>query len=507
MGKSMPDANHDFVSRGGQITPVILAGGSGSRLWPLSRERCPKQFLPLGAPRPMLQETLERCIDPHLFRAPIVVSNEDHRHAVAELAGEAGLAEWDHILEPLARGTAPAAAVAAIVAQEIDPDAVLLVAPADHAIQRPDAFADAVAAALPAARRGLLVTFGMTARTAHTGYGYIETGLPVDGCGPVLRVRSFLEKPSRAAAAEMLRTGRHLWNSGIFLMSARAFLAELAMHDPVTALACRSAVENGSREGRVRRLDSTSFGGARNVSIDVGVIELTEQAAVLPADFGWSDVGAWSSVWEVSPRDQDGNAVVGDVMMVDSKDSYAWSNGPLTVVSGLRDVVVVVTDDAVLVTSKDKAEDVKTIATGLRASGREEAITHRRVDRPWGYYQSVHAGERFQVKRLTVKPGAKLSLQMHHHRAEHWTVVSGTAVVTCGEEIQLLREDESIYIPIGTFHRLENPGRVPLTVIEVQSGAYLGEDDIVRIDDVYGRVPERPAATGERLAAEALPGT
>ncbi len=471
----------------GRITPVILAGGAGSRLWPLSRELSPKQLLSFDGGTTLLHRTISRCAGSEMFDAPIIVSSEAYRFAIAQQAAAVGLKAFTQVLEPAGRSTAPAAALAALVAVERNAEAILLVAPADHVVQDIAGFRDAISRGIAAARRGLLVTFGVQPRSPHTGYGYIESGDPIEHT-EVLRLRKFVEKPSQAGALALLETGRYLWNSGIFLMSAGTYIAELSRHAPEMMDLCRQAMSGGRREGDAYSPDEAPFRQIVGESIDVAVMERTDRGAVLPVDFGWSDLGAWSSVWDIASKDPNGNARMGDVAMVESSRSYGYSSGPLTVLSGVQDIVVVVTDDAVLVTTRDRAEDVKGIVADLRSAGRPEALSHRKVDRPWGYYQSLHVGDRFQVKRLTVAPGEKLSLQKHHHRAEHWVVVNGTAIVTCDDEVKLLHENESAYIPLGAVHRLENPGKVPLNLIEVQSGGYLGEDDIVRIEDTYGRV-------------------
>lgn len=465
-----------------KLIPVLLSGGSGTRLWPLSREAYPKQFLPLAGPQTMLQATWARVRDLG-GAAPLVVANEEHRFMVAEQLRETGCTPAALILEPVGRNTAPAIAVAALQALTGGEDALLLVLPSDHVIRDEDGFRAAVRAALPAAEQGALVTFGIVPDAPETGYGYIKAA-PGEG---VRAVERFVEKPDRATAERYLAAGGYYWNSGMFLFRAGRFLEELERLQPAMLAACREALAKARRDVDFLRLDKEAFDACRADSIDYAVMEKTTHAAVLPVNLGWSDVGSWSALWEVAVRDAAGNAHRGDVIALDCRDTFAWGERRLIALIGLDDVVVVDTDDALLVARKDRVQQVKEIVLRIKAGKRSEATWHRKVYRPWGAYDSIDAAERFQVKRITVKPGATLSLQMHHHRAEHWIVVSGTARVTRGDEVFLLGENESTFIPLGTRHRLENPGMVPLELIEVQSGSYLGEDDIVRFEDKYGR--------------------
>ena len=464
------------------MIPVILSGGSGTRLWPLSRDAFPKQFLALVGHDSMLQATWHR-VAPLASGAPIVVAGETHRFMVAEQLREAGCADATILLEPLARNTAPAIAAAALEATRDGADPLLLVLPSDHVIADADAFRAAVRAASAAAEAGSLVTFGIVPTGPETGYGYIKAAA---GEG-VRAVERFVEKPDAATAAAYVASGDYAWNSGMFLFRASAYLAELERHQPAMLAACREALARARRDVDFVRLDATTFAASPSDSIDYAVMEKTAHAAVLAIDVGWNDVGSWAALWQVAEQDGDGNAHHGDVLARDCRDTLAWGDGRLLALLGLRDVVVVDTADAVLVAHKDHVQDVKAIVADLKRRGRAETSLHRKVYRPWGHYDSVDVGERFQVKRITVKPGAALSLQMHHHRAEHWIVVSGTAKVTRGDEVILLGENQSTYIPLGVKHRLENPGVVPLELVEVQSGSYLGEDDIVRFEDVYGR--------------------
>ena len=469
------------------IHPVILSGGSGSRLWPMSRQLLPKQFLPLVSERTMLQETVERLRGLPGAEPPTVVSNSEHRFLVAEQLRAIGSPPRMQILEPVGRNTAPAVAVAALALEKTDPDGVMLVLPADHLIRDVETFHLAVLKAAASARSGFLTTFGIRPDHAATGYGYIEGGEPIDGHDGVFRVVRFVEKPDTATARRFLQQGTFAWNSGMFVFGARRYLEELAQHAPAMLAACRAAWEKAATDLDFVRLDAAAFAACPADSIDYAVMEKTGSAAVVPVDIGWSDVGSWATLWEVGEKDAGGNVLRGDVHVQATENCYVRAETRLVSVLGLSDAVVVETDDAVLVASKDEAQKVKDIVSRLDAAKRTEHVSHRRVYRPWGYYESIDGGDRFQVKRLMVNPGAALSLQMHHHRAEHWVVVSGTAKVTRGEEVKLVAENESTYIPIGTRHRLENPGKVPLHLIEVQSGGYLGEDDIVRFEDLYQR--------------------
>ncbi len=464
------------------MIPVILSGGSGTRLWPLSREAFPKQFLALVGSDSMLQATWRR-VAPLASGAPIVVAGEAHRFMVAEQLREAGCDAATILLEPLARNTAPAIAAAALEATREGGDPLLLVLPSDHVIADAEAFRAAVRAASASAEAGRLVTFGIVPTGPETGYGYIKASA---GEG-VRAVERFVEKPDAATAAAYVASGDYAWNSGMFLFRASAYLAELERHQPAMLAACREALARARRDVDFVRLDATAFAASPSDSIDYAVMEKTAHAAVLAIDAGWNDVGSWAALWQVAEQDGQGNAHHGDVVAEDCRDTLAWGDGRLLALLGLRDVVVVDTADAVLVAHKDRVQDVKGIVAELKRRARPETSLHRKVYRPWGHYDSVDVGERFQVKRITVKPGAALSLQMHHHRAEHWIVVSGTAKVTRGDEVIQLGENQSTYIPLGVRHRLENPGVVPLELVEVQSGSYLGEDDIVRFEDVYGR--------------------
>ncbi len=468
------------------IVPVILCGGTGTRLWPLSRQGFPKQFLPLIGPGTMLQETAGRAAGPG-FTPPVVVCNEAHRFLVAEQLRSAGVAEPRILLEPAGRNSAPAIATAALLVHEEAPDAVLWVMAADAAIADVPALHEALALAAVAARAGRIVTFGMTPTAPETGYGYIAAGEPLPGAPGVRALDRFIEKPDTATAERLVAGGRHLWNSGMFVGTAATLLAELGRHAPAVLEATRAALAGAKRDLDFIRLDAAAFTAAPAISIDYAVMEKTDRAAVVPASLGWSDVGAWDAMWEVSARDAAGNATQGPVELLDSAGCYVRSEGMLTAVVGMRDVVVVTSEDAVLVIPRERAQEVKALVEQMRAHGRTEATEHRRVYRPWGHYEGVIQGERFQVKKIQVRPGQKLSLQKHYHRAEHWVVVNGTAVVQRDAETILLRENESVYLPLGSVHRLENPGMIPLTLIEVQVGSYLGEDDIVRFEDTYGR--------------------
>jgi len=468
------------------IIPVILSGGSGTRLWPVSRESFPKQFWPLISDRTMIQETASRAIGPG-FAAPIVVCNEGHRFIVAEQLRALEIASPRIVLEPVGRNSAPAIAAAALLVAETDPDAVLWMMAADAAITDPKALELALAPALAAARSGKVVTFGMQPTAPETGYGYIEVGSAIADLPGVHELAAFVEKPDAAKAAALSTDGRHLWNSGMFLFTAATLIRELQEHAPEVLGFVRDAVAQRSQDLDFIRLAAEPFWACPNISLDYAVAEKTHHAAVVPAAIGWSDVGSWSALWELGAKDAAGNVSVGDVVMEGATNCYGRSDGLLTAVVGLSDAIVVVTEDAVLAMHRDCAQDVKKVVDRLKRAKRPEGTTHNRVYRPWGFYESLIHGDRFQVKRIVVTPGAKLSLQKHFHRAEHWVVVAGSAIVTRDHESMLLRENESVYLPLGCVHRLENPGRIPLTLIEVQSGSYLGEDDIVRIEDTYGR--------------------
>ena len=478
------------------VVPVLLSGGSGTRLWPLSRETHPKQFQPLVGDGSLLQATWRRIEGLAGMAAPIVVANEEHRFMVAEQLRQLGVAPAALLLEPVGRNTAPAIAVAALQAMASGDDPLLLVLPSDHVIRDVPAFHAAVQAATAAAAAGALVTFGIVPTGPETGYGYIKSAVPTlpvggqeAGQAGVRAVDRFVEKPDLATAQAYVASGDYFWNSGMFLFRASVFLAELQRFAPAMVAAAKAALAGARRDVDFLRLDRAAFEACPADSIDYAVMEKTAAAAVLPIDVGWSDVGSWSALWEIADQDADGNAHHGDVMALDCRNTLAWGGRRLVSLLGLRDVIVVDTDDALLVAARDQVQQVKDIVARLKAEKRPEASVHRKVYRPWGSYDGVDSGERFQVKRIVVKPGAALSLQMHHHRAEHWIVVSGSARVTCDERVFILAENQSTYIPLGSKHRLENPGKVPLELIEVQSGSYLGEDDIVRFEDVYGRTP------------------
>lgn len=466
-----------------QLQPVLLSGGSGTRLWPLSRESYPKQFLPLVGVDTMLQDTWRRVAG-IADLAPIVVANEDHRFLVAEQLRQVGAPTPAILLEPMGRNTAPAIALAALQAMASGGDPLLLVLPSDHVVSNGEAFRRAVRDAMPAAEAGALLTFGILPGTPETGFGYIQAeDSATDG---VRRVHRFVEKPDAATAQAYLDAGGYYWNSGMFLFRASVLLAELERFRPDIVAACREAFAATRRDGDFIRLDREAFARSPSDSIDYAVMEKTALAMVLPVDIGWNDVGSWSALWDVAERDEAGNAHHGDVIAVDTRNSYAYARRLVALV-GVDDLVVVETDDAVLVARKDRVQEVRQVVAQLKAAQRSQAALHREVHRPWGSYDSVDVGEGFQVKRIKVKPGAALSLQSHSQRAEHWIVVRGTARVTRNNDVFELFANQSTYIPIGARHRLENPGTEVLELIEVQSGAYLGEDDIVRYDDVYGR--------------------
>ncbi len=468
------------------IVPVILSGGSGTRLWPLSRQLYPKQLLPLVGKDTMLQATLKRLEGIAGLAAPIVVCNEEHRFLVAEQLRQIGAQPEAILLEPAGRNTAPAVALAAastLQAREQGDDPVLLVLPADHVIRDTEAFHAAVATGAKLAAEGKLVTFGVVPDRPETGYGYIRAAAREGAAA----VQQFVEKPDVALAQEYVSSGEYYWNSGMFMFRASRFIEELRTHRPEIVTQCVAAIAGAKADLDFIRVDQQAFEECPSDSIDYAVMENTAHAWVVPLDAGWSDVGSWASLHDACDADAAGNVAIGDVLLEDASNCYLYSESRLVAAVGLADCVVVETKDAVLVAPRDRVQEVKKLVDRLQADGRYETSLHREVFRPWGSYDSVDQGERFQVKRITVKPGAKLSLQMHHHRAEHWIVVKGTARVTAGDETFLLGENESTYIPMGTTHRLENPGKVPLHLIEVQSGSYLGEDDIVRFEDTYGR--------------------
>lgn len=472
------------------MIPVILCGGSGSRLWPLSRETYPKQFLSLTGSETMLQATVLRLDGLGLgglngVQAPILVCNEEHRFTAAEQLQEIGRAPQSILLEPCARNTAPAIALAALAALESGEDPLLLVLPADHAVTDVAAFQAAVMGAMELAGRGNLVTFGIVPTRAETNYGYIRRGEML-GEG-AWRVAEFVEKPDAAAAEAYLAGGNHCWNSGIFLFRASRYIEELRQHRSDILEACRAAFAGSVRDLDFTRPDAAAFAACPDDSVDYAVMEKTESAAMVPMEAGWSDLGSWSTLWELAEKDENHNLLRGDVLAESSEGCLVRADSRLVGLLGVRDLVVVDTDDAVLIADKHRVHEVKKLVRSLKRSRRSEAECHRKVYRPWGYYDAIDAGPRFQVKRIVVKPGRQLSLQMHHHRAEHWIVVRGTAKVTRGDETLLICENQSTYIPLGVVHRLENPGTIPLELIEVQSGSYLGEDDIVRFDDDYGR--------------------
>ncbi|WP_430447033.1 MAG: mannose-1-phosphate guanylyltransferase/mannose-6-phosphate isomerase [Pseudomonas piscis] len=467
------------------LIPVIMAGGSGSRLWPLSRQLNPKQFLRLAdSELSMLQATIDRLegLDVEL---PRLICNEEHRFLAAEQLRRIGMENANILLEPVGRNTAPALALAALQASSEEADPVLLVLAADHLIKDVVAFQQSVQQALPLALAGKLVTFGIVPTQPETGYGYIEKGKALDADG--FEVTRFVEKPDADTAQAYVASGHYLWNSGMFMFRARRYLDELEKFRPDILAACRSALVSGEQDMHFTRVGREAFINCPSESIDYAVMERTADAVVVPLDAGWNDIGSWSALWEVGSKDAQGNVCHGDVLVEQTSNTFVHSQSRLVSTLGVDGLIIVETKDAVLVAHKDHVQNVKRIVDTLVAEGRGESIDHREVYRPWGVYDSIDNGSRYQVKRITVKPGAKLSLQMHHHRAEHWIVVSGTARVTNGEKTYLVTENQSTYIPVGQVHTLENPGVIPLELIEVQSGSYLGEDDIVRFEDVYGR--------------------
>lgn len=470
------------------ITPVILCGGSGTRLWPLSRASYPKQYLALAGSDTLLQQTVKRVGALDGVAAPLIISNNEQRFLVAEQLRAIDTTPGAIVLEPVARNTAPAVAAAALVALRQDADATLLVLPSDHAIANEAKFLEAVRAAKTLADDGYLVTFGIPPTSPHTGYGYIRRGASTQVCASGFNIDQFVEKPDADKAAALIAAGNCYWNSGMFMFKASAYLDELERLAPAMLKQVKAAVERGAVDIDFFRLDKASLEVCPSDSIDYAVMEKAKRAAVVDADgLGWNDIGSWSAVAEIAERDENGNSLIGDVVTHGVKNSYVRGESRMVAAIGVENLVIVETPDVVLVTSKDHVQDVKRVVETLIAEGRSESVFHQRVFRPWGDYEGICVGDRFQVKKIVVKPGASLSLQMHFHRSEHWIVVKGTARVVNGDTTTLLTENQSTYIPLGTTHRLENPGRVPLELIEVQSGAYLGEDDIVRFQDDYGR--------------------
>ncbi len=473
------------------IHPCILSGGSGSRLWPLSRKAYPKQFLQIFDGESLFQKTCRRVGDAQRFASPIVIANQDHRFLVGEQLSEQALTADRIILEPMGRNTAAPAAIASLVVGKTDPDGLILLLPSDHLITDEAAFTRAIAAGVPAAEAGAVVTFGIRPSEPNTGYGYIHLDaghLEADGAETEARaVRAFVEKPDRATAESYLADGNYVWNAGIFLFSAKSMLEAFEKHAPQVLAGARAALDTASADLDFLRLDATSFAAIKDISFDYAIMERAETIACVPMDPGWSDLGSWTAIRDAFPQDAAGNSAIGEARFFDSSNSFVYSDEACVALLGLDDVMVVNTRDALLVAHKDKAQDVKKIVEQLQAENRIEVVEHKRVYRPWGWYEGLSAGARFQVKCIMVKPGAQLSLQSHVHRAEHWVVVNGTAEVTIDGEVTMLTENQSTYIPLAAVHRLANPGKIPTYMIEVQSGAYLGEDDIIRYEDVYGR--------------------
>lgn len=466
------------------ISPVILSGGSGTRLWPLSRKSRPKQFLAITSEQTMFQETLLRLNTPIISSQPMVICSDDHRFMVAEQLRELDITAESIILEPIGRNTAPALTIAALTS---DPEALLLILPSDHVINNKQAFHDALSVAQPLAEAGKIVTFGIVPTHAETGFGYIEANMSSNNSHPISR---FVEKPNADTAQQYIEAGNFFWNSGMFLFKASTLIEEMREFRPDILNACEQALEQSSHDMDFTRLESTSFEQCPSESIDYAVMEKTDHGVVVPLDAGWSDLGSWTSLWETAEKDADNNVIRGDVLQKNSTNCYIHSEHRLVTTLGMDKAIVVETADAVMVAHPDHVQDVKSLVDQLKENSRSESESHRKIYRPWGKYDSIDVGERYQVKRITVNPGAKLSVQMHHHRAEHWIVVSGTAKVTIDDVERLLSENESTYVPIGSVHSLENPGKVPVEMIEVQSGSYLGEDDIVRFEDLYGRTKE-----------------
>lgn len=468
------------------IIPVILAGGSGTRLWPLSRKLYPKQLLPLVDDRTLVQNTILRLQGLGEIGDPIIICNEEHRFIIAEQMRAMGVSPAAIILEPVGRNTAPAVAVAALQAQAGDAEATLLVLPADHLIGDPDRFHDAVRQAATHAAAGHLVTFGIVPSAPETGYGYILQGPPLARSN-ARAIERFVEKPDLATAGDYVASGQYFWNSGMFVFRAGAVLAELERFAPAIVDSCRKALDLAGQDLDFLRLDRDAFAACPEDSVDYAVMEQTDKGVMIPLSCGWNDLGSWEALWQAGGKDEDGNVTRGDVVLCDVHDSYLHAETRLLAAVGLQNHIVVETSDAVLISPRDRVQEVKKIVDKLKAENRIEAVSHKKVFRPWGHYESIGDGARYQVKRITVTPGQVLSLQKHFHRAEHWVVVQGTAVVTRDNEDILLRENESVYLPLGAVHRLANPGKIPLELIEVQVGSYLGEDDIIRFEDVYGR--------------------
>ncbi|MBK8017045.1 MAG: mannose-1-phosphate guanylyltransferase/mannose-6-phosphate isomerase [Betaproteobacteria bacterium] len=470
-----------------KIHPVVLCGGSGTRLWPLSRSAYPKQFLRLASEHTMLQETLKRLDGFGDVAAPVVICNEEHRFLVAEQLRSIGAKPELLLLEPMGRNTAPAVAAAAIALAKKDPKALMLVLPSDHVIKDIPSFHRAIRLAATAAGSGMLTTFGIIPDAPETGYGYINRGETVPRLESTFAIQRFVEKPDAPTAQKMIESGDYYWNSGMFMLEAGSFLEELNTHAPAIVTAVRKSMEAAKIDLDFCRLDKESFAACPSISLDYAVMEKTRKGAVVPVNMGWSDVGSWDALWEIQDKTPEGNVFDGDVVASNVKNTFIKAEQRMVAAVGVEELVIVETADAVLVASHKASQDVKVLVDKLKSEGRSEHVFHRKVFRPWGAYEGIDAGGRYQVKRLTVNPGQKLSLQLHHHRAEHWIVVSGTAKVQRGDEEILLTENQSTYIPLGSKHRLENPGLVPLQLIEVQSGSYLGEDDIVRFEDVYNR--------------------
>jgi mannose-1-phosphate guanylyltransferase/mannose-6-phosphate isomerase len=471
-----------------RIYPVVLSGGAGTRLWPVSRQQYPKQLLPLVSERTMLQETVTRTAGLPDLAAPFVICHRDHRFLVAEQLQEIGVKPHRIVLEPVGRNTAAALTVAALMLNAVDPEAIILAQPSDHHIANVGAFRRSLDQAALAGSRGWLTTFGIAAARPETGYGYIrQANVAIEGADGVFAVRQFVEKPDLDTATQYVESGQYFWNGGIFLLPVSVFLEEVERLQPEILRGCAQAVSRGHDDLDFFCLDDESFSSILDISVDKAIMELTDRAAVVPVEMGWSDIGSWRSLYEVHPSDRDGNVLEGDVALDGVRNSYVRADGHFVAALGVENVVIVATDDVFLVAHADRSPDIGKFVERLRSRNRSEVLHHSKVYRPWGFYQTIDTGDRFQVKRIMVKPGAMLSLQMHHHRAEHWVVVSGTARLTCDGESRLLHENQSTYIPLGSSHRLENPGKLPLHLIEVQSGPYLGEDDIVRFEDTYGR--------------------